>query len=118
MVSNKVNKSNEKQSPFVGEAATKYVGSDRYPMVITKVKSKHCVVAVEVSDKDYEKFVSNENNIQYLPNEVLEKYLNDSEFNSEYTLRKNGRWMKKHSGLWETGGIYLGSAELYLDPSF
>jgi hypothetical protein len=40
------------------------------------------------------------------------------EFYETYTLRKNGRWVRPGSGMWNAGGIHLGDAIEYRDPSF
>lgn len=110
----------------VGMGATMFVGSDEYPMVITEVISNKKIRVAHMHDGDYEcnKHITT-NGIEFIPNEHMYKYVrvNDTATNivpigEIFTLRKNGRWMKEGAGLWETGGIHIGKAEEYMDPSF
>lgn len=116
----------ETNNIYVGIAATKFVGSDRYPMVVTEVISPKKVRVAHMKDSDYEsnKHIDKNNN-EFIPNEFMYKYvrINDGQTNiipigSVFSLRKNGRWIEEGHSLWETGGIHLGHADEYMDPSF
>ena len=102
-----------------GMAATMFVGSDRYAMVVTSVHSPKHISVTWLENADMEKLVK-EDNIEMLPESLLEKYTNTLSMGSvrEYTLRKNGRWMPKGEGLWGTCSLHIGHADNYRDPSF
>lgn len=109
---------------YVGLCGTKFVGSDCYPVVITEIISPKAVRVANMSDNDY-------NSNRYHESNGNESIFNMSDYiciNKErtkivakgdiYKLRKNNRWIEEGHGLWETGGVHFGKAELYLDPSF
>ena len=110
-----------------GMGATMYCGSDRYPMVVTAVLSPKKIMVAHVLDAHEDKFTTDKNGVQMLPQEYLDKY---KEFKPdkygycgfyvprEYSYRKNGRWMPKGKGMWETSSIHIGCADSYRDPSF
>lgn len=100
-------------TPVPGLAATMFVGSDRYAMVVTKVITPKKIEVSHVYSEN--EFVTHENGIQTMPSEILEKYLDNG---ITYTYRKNKRWMPFGEGLWGTCSIHLGHAEDYRDPSF
>ena len=104
-----------------GMGATRFVGSDRYAMVVTKVVSPKKVMVAHLKDNHIDKMIEKDG-CMYLPEEYLKEYENLSEYSyyasTEYSLRKNKRWMEKGSGLWDTGSIMIGYAENYRDPCF
>ena len=112
-----------------GMGATMYVGSDRYAMVVTKVITPKKIMVAHVLDKHMNEFVTDENGVMTLPDEVMEFYDRQNKtdeygyhlsyyHSSEYTLRKNGRWMPKGRGMWETSSIHIGEADEYRDPNY
>ena len=110
--------------PMVGLAATMFVGSDRYAMVVTDVLSDKKIMVTHMYDEDY-KTLNEKDAIQILDSSVMGKYTYLTEDKKHilpigivYSLRKNHRWIKEGQGLWETGSIHLGHAENYLDPCF
>ncbi len=101
---------------FVGLCGTMFVGSDRYPMVVTEVISKKKIRVSHLYDDDYEHNIQiNKDGIDFLPDEFMSKYIRRGDV---FTLRKNRRWIKEGHGLWETGAVHLGHADEYRDPSF
>ena len=110
-----------------GMGATMFCGSDMYAMVVTEVLSSKRIKVAHLLDEHMDKLITNENGVQMLPQEYLEKY---KEFVPDqfgcchlyvprtYSLRKNGRWMEQGSGMWNTGSIHIGYAENYRDPNF
>ena len=119
-------KSSVKTNITPGMGATMCCGSDRYAMVVTEVLTPKKIKVAHVLDEHENKFIT-ENEIQYLPEDLLKVY---STFVPDkyghcgyhvphtYTLRKNGRWMPLGTGMWETCSIHIGEAENYRDPSF
>lgn len=118
---NEVMNTKVNENPEVGMGATRFVGSDRYAMVVTEVLSSKKVKIAHVPKELLEKFVTDENGVMRLP----EEYLNDiiargnkkMQFGTpyyagiEYSLRKNGRWLPKGEGLWGTCSVRFGYAE-------
>ena len=110
-----------------GMGATMYCGSDRYAMVVVDVVSPKHIKVAHVTDEDVHSFLS-DGGIDVMPENILEKYksLKDWEpacgqtyyVKLPYTLRKNGRWMPKGKGMWETCSIHIGKADSYTDPDF
>lgn len=122
-------KASIKNTIVPGMGATMFVGSDRYAMVVTEVITPKKIIVRHIMDSHMSKFKTNENGIMILPKDCLEAYAkhdakdkwgNFISYHSPivYTLRKNGRWMPKGSGLWGTSSIHIGNAENYRDPSF
>ena len=110
-----------------GMGATMFCGSDRYAMVVTEVVSPKTIKVAHCLDAHEDKFVEDDNGIEMLPIEMVDEYkkfvpdkYGHCGFNvpREYSLRKNGRWMPKGVGMWETCSIHIGKAESYRDPSF
>lgn len=117
-----INKS-EIKNIKVGMAATLFVGSDRYAMVVTEVISPKKIRVSHMMDEDYSTLNENDNNIQMLSKNQMKKYIYVTDtsiipIGVVYSYRKNKRWIAEGSGLWETGGIHLGHATEYRDPSF
>ena len=110
-----------------GMGATMYCGSDSYAMVVTDVVSPKTIKVAHVYDCDENVFI-NKDGIDVMPEVTLEKYKNMKDWypccgqtfgvKLIYTLRKNGRWMPKGKGMWETCSIHIGCAENFRDPSF
>jgi ribosomal protein S13 len=117
----------EKKNIEIGMAATYFVGSDRYAMVVTEILGPKKIRVARMEDEDYndlENYTDNKN-IQILRGTRMMKYVQISEDGKSwegigkiYTLRKNGRWMAEGQGLWGAGSVHLGHAETYLDPCF
>jgi len=101
--------------PKVGMAATLFVGSDCYPMVITKVYTPKKVEVVHL-DHDFEKYIIKTDEGEYIRPELAYAYTHIS--GEIFTMRKNKRWVQKGVGLHGCGSIGIGHAEYYLDPSF
>ena len=117
-----INKS-EIKNIKVGMAATMFVGSDSYAMVVTEVISQKKIRLSHMMDEDYSTLNENDNNIQMLSKNQMKKYIYVTDtsiipIGVVYSYRKNKRWIAEGSGLWETGGIHLGHATEYRDPSF
>ena len=120
-------KASVKNQIVPGMGATMYCGSDRYPMVVTDVVSAKTIKIAHVVDADEKAFINNAG-IQMMSDTVLEKYKNMKDWEPgcgqsfyvklPYTLRKNGRWMPKGKGMWETCSVHIGCADSYRDPSF
>lgn len=114
----------EKNHLYVGLCGTKFVGSDRYAVVITEVISPKCVRVDNMSNNDY---VNNRRTDEY-GNEFIMDMRHYSHVNAErtkieatgkvYKLRKNGRWIVDGDSLWSTGGVHFGEADEYRDPCF
>ena len=113
-------------TPEVGMLGTKYVGSDRYAVVVTKVFSPKKIEAVTLYDYDryYSCYAKVKDGIEYLGpdglKEVMENYKKTEYHNPYfiYTFRKNKRWIMAGLGMWETCSIHLGIADEYRDPCF
>ena len=111
---------------YVGLAGTMFIGSDRYAVVITEVISQKEVRVADMETIDYNSnIVIDENSMEYIaPNNMIKYARVNNERTSFkatgniYTLRKNGRWIMKGCGLWETGAVHFGHADEYRDPSF
>ena len=110
-----------------GMGATYFIGSDSYAMVVTEVLSPKSIMIAHAIPSHEDKFVTNEDGLDILPEEFLkeyEKFVPDEfgykSYNvpRKYTLRKNHRWVEEGRGLWDCGGIHIGHAESYRDPSF
>ena len=106
------------ETPKVGMPATIFVGSDRYAMIVLEVLSPKRAIITHMQDDDYDEY---EKNPEAFDGEaVIEKYksIEPQCKGMEYTLRKNGRWLPKGSGLWDTSSARFGAAENYMDPCF
>ena len=91
--------------PMVGLAATMFVGSDRYAMVVTDVLSDKKIMVTHMYDEDY-KTLNEKDAIQILDSSVMGKYTYLTEDKKHilpigivYSLRKNqyiyyGLWRK------------------------
>ena len=117
----------EKNNIEIGMAATEFVGSDRYAMIVTEVLGPKKIKVTRMDDEDYKdlKNYTDDKNIQIIRGTRLMKYAVITADGKHwegtgtiYTLRKNGRWMPEGEGLWGTCSIHLGHAETYLDPCF
>lgn len=119
-------KASEKENIEIGMAATMFVGSDRYAMIVTEVLGPKKVRVDHMDDTDYKEIENyTVGDIQILRGVRMIKYTKISDDGQHwegtgkiYTLRKNGRWMPEGKGLWETCSIHLGHAENYMDPCF
>ena len=106
-------------NPVPGIAVTYFIGSDRYPYVITSVISPKKICIARMADEDYNNnlITDEENGFQYLPNQYLLPYIVHAK-DKIYTKRRNGRWVQEGEGQWSPGGISIGHADYYLDPCF
>lgn len=107
----------------VGMAATMHVGSDLYAMVVTEVISSKKIRVADMMDEDYATLNENGKNVQMLSKDQMKKYVDVTDtsiipIGEVYSYRKNKRWVAEGRGLWETGGVHLGHATEYMDPSF
>ena len=115
---NEVMNTRANEAPKVGMPATMFVGSDRYAMIVLEVKSPKKVIITHMHDVDYAEY---EKSPEAFDGEAaIKKYKNFGSYyeGTEYTLRKNGRWLPKGYGLWETCSVRFGSADNYRDPCF
>ena len=108
--------------PVVGMAATMFVGSDRYAMVITEVISPKKIRVDHMDNSDYNTLNENDK-MQNLSKKQMMNYVNVTDktitpSGDIFSYRKNHRWIKEGQDLWGTGSIHLGHAENYRDPSF
>ena len=108
--------------PVVGMAATMFVGTDRYAMVVTEVISPKKIRVDHMNDSDYDTLNEDEK-MQQLSKKQMKDYVvvNDKTITPSgdiFSYRKNHRWIKEGQDLWSTGSIHLGHAENYRDPSF
>ena len=71
-------KASKKTNIVPGMGATRFVGSDRYAMVVTYVMSPKRIRVAHLFDEDEDKFVENEDGMQVLPEDLLEKFLSRS----------------------------------------
>lgn len=107
-----------------GMPATMYVGSDRYAMIVREVKSPKRIVVSHMHNAHYDQYIKDPG--KFDGKAVLEAYNKFDEFygpenyyrGTEYSLRKNGRWMPVGAGMWDTCSLQVGEAENYRDPSF
>ena len=115
---NEVMNTQADDTPKVGMPATLFVGSDRYAMIVREVKSPKRVIVCHMHDTDYAEYEKNPDAFDGV--KALEKYDLFSSYyqGTEYTLRKNGRWLPKGCGLWATGSVRFGAADNYRDPCF
>lgn len=119
-------KKSDNANLYVGLAGTMFVGSDRYAVVITEVISPKSVRVADMHDIDYSNnLCKDDNGNDFLTNDTMRNYVkvnpNRTGFVSigdTYKLRKNGRWIREGRGLWETGAVHFGHADVYMDPSF
>jgi len=113
----------ETENIKVGMVATLFVGSDSYAMVVTEVISPKKIRVSHMMDEDYSTLDENDENVQFLSKNQMKKYVHVTDttilpIGEIYSYRKNKRWIGEGRGLWETGGIHLGHATNYRDPSF
>ena len=106
-------------NPAPGIAVTYFIGSDRYPYVITSVISPKKICIARMADEDYNNnlITDEENDYQYLAMRDLLPYITNAN-DKVYTKRRNGRWVQEGAGQWSPGGISIGHADHYLDPCF
>lgn len=95
----------------VGDGATFYVGSDRYPYTVVGVLSpKRLQVRRDFAKRiDHNGAFSESQTWEYAPNDRAEVEV--------ISLRKNGRWYNKGSSM--RGGFFsIGTRSMYQDPHF
>lgn len=118
-----VNKS-DNSDLYVGLCGTQFVGSDRYPCVITEIISPKSVRVAWMTDEDYNSNrPKDENGNEFIYN--IGDYVKVNRERSKievkgkvFKLRKNGRWIEEGHDLWSTGAVHFGEADNYRDPSF
>lgn len=103
-----------------GMCGTMHVGSDSYAMVVVKRLTPKSILVSYLADEDLERTEFDENDVEVLPDKYLDNYKNTSGYHgpTKFKFRKNGRWIKEGSSLHGTGGLCIGRAENYRDPSF
>lgn len=94
----------------VGDGATYYIGSDRYPFTIIEIVSDKKVIL----QRDHYRRIDNnglsENQTyEYFPNSYAERIV--------VTKRKNGRWYKQGESM-GAGQYSLGVRRAYQNPSY
>lgn len=110
-----------------GMGATMYCGTDRYAMVVVEVVSPK-KIKVTYADDYSDEFVTNNDGIDMLPQSRIDLMKTWRDYNPSYghsrgllhtyTLRKNGRWMRKGCDMWDTCSIHIGKADNFIDPNF
>ena len=106
-----------KNNVVAGMVGTMFVGSDRYPIVVATVFSPKHIKIADLPDAYLSKLIKN-NEVETLPVELFTEFISRVHELTDYTLRKNGRWMPKGEGMWGTCSVHLGHADSYLDPDF
>lgn len=100
--------------PEVGMGATMGVGSDCYPYTIHKVEGQ----TLWASEDEYERTDSNG---AYTENQDY-RYWNNNEKNEkmwrQFTLRKNGRWVRRGSDMHTGSRLSIGHRKAYRSPHF
>jgi hypothetical protein len=100
-------------SPEIGMGATGGAGSDCYPYTIVEISPNGKTIWVTSDSHKATK------DCEYYGNQ---SYTYTSNMDGErecYTLRKNGRWIRKGAGLKEYWcGISIGHRRYYRDPHF
>lgn len=103
-----------KDLPEPGTVGTLYVGSDRYPMLVTaKITEKRIRVA-HMSHEDYQYIEAG----SYTGIDLIQSGTYDPDKCTIYTKRKNGYWYPMGASSKHTGALILGEADYYQDPSF
>ena len=115
-------KVSESENISVGMCATKFVGTDRYAMVVTEVLSPKKIRVAHMDWNDYDTLDESADK-HVLTKEQMKKYVVVSEntispSGSIYTFRKNHKWIEEGDSLWNTGAVHIGYADNYRDPSF
>lgn len=112
--------------PEIGMAATMFVGSDRYAMVVTEVMNDKTIRVEHLKDDDEENhLITGEDGVQKLDPRYIGNYVYADvhenkimSYGTVYTYRKNKRWMPKGQDCWGTCSVHLGIVDSYRDPSF
>lgn len=108
--------------PVAGMVGTLYVGSDRYTVICTSVKSnKKCSVifAYDIDERNLNNYITKDKEgLEYARKDYFD-IIKNSKDTIEYSLRKNGVWYQVGQPM-APGccGINFGYAQPYLDPSF
>ena len=124
-------------TPVAGMMGTMFVGSDRYKVVCVKVLSPKRVLTawlgdfpvktvdgLDYYDGDVNTLYSRITqvpgwaNAEHMTEEDIKELIQHEIDDNTYTLRQNGRWIKKGSPAHSTGAIHWGKADEYRDPSF
>lgn len=125
-----INQLNEAMNPHrknepiePGSVGTKYMVSDRYPIIVVKVISPKRIVVSHLTDADYQAISEGTKTGKDVLDRYVEAYENrpakywGGRFKT-YTLRKNGRWVMMGDDLWASGAIQIGEADSYRDPCY
>ena len=100
------------EEPKVGMGATLVVGSDRYPYTIIIVsENKKTIWATPDGYKP-----TSRHDYYGTQDYIYTTVINATA--EEFTLRKNGRWVKKGESLHTGLGLHIGERRAYQDPSF
>ena len=103
-----------------GMCGTMHVGSDSYAMVVVNRLTPKSILVSHLKDEDLERTEFDENDVEVLPDKYLVYYKATIGYHApkKFKFRKNGRWIEEGSSLHGTGGLHIGRAENYRDPSF
>ena len=107
---NRVMDATKQPTPEVGMGATETMWSDRQAGTITCVVSPKTVEWVEDITTRTDK-----NGISESQDYTYERGIGPA---SIFTLRKNGRWVRKGEEMRTGSGLILGTRDQYQDPSF
>jgi len=89
-------------------------------MVVVKRLTPKSILVSYLADEDLARTEFDENNVEVLPDKYLDNYKNIQGYYlpTKFKFRKNGRWIREGFSLHGTGGLHIGRAENYRDPSF
>lgn len=94
----------------VGEAATVYIGSDRYAATVVSVSPSKVIVQEDT-------YKAQEGS-DYFGDQKYDYFSNPDGRTWTFTLRKNGAFVIKGGNLRSGIGVSVGSRETYFNPSF
>lgn len=94
----------------VGQAATVYIGSDRYAATVVEATASKVVVQEDTYKAQAGSDYFGDQKYDYFPNPDGRTWT--------FTLRKNGAFVIKGGNLRSGIGVSVGSRETYFDPSF
>ena len=95
----------------VGQGATYYIGSDRYPFTVVEILSpKRVVVQADNSKRTDLNGISEIQVYEFEPNPDAQRIV--------VSCRQNGSWRKKGDSSRGSGYFSFSGRSAYLDPSF
>lgn len=105
-------------TPEVGTLATTGYGSDCYPAIVTAVSASGRKITVHRARYEVLPGVDVRMNWASAKEGTLLISGPSDGRGDVYTLRKNGRWVRKGDPMRNGGGISLGDARYHQDPHF